>query len=101
MTRQDANSAPPPRRTGAALGMEYTTGNITCRIIGSNLVELLRKGAAGARPQAREVLWGADDIVAAHRHTLRRRDKDGRDQERALRWAIDIMGLRRKQEGEP
>ena len=93
--------APSAQRTGHAMGQEFTTGTITGRIIGSDLIEIVRKGVAGGRPMQRELLWGAEDIIAAHRHTLPRRDKDGTDQERALRWAIDAMGLRRKEGGAP
>lgn len=94
MTARAGNADASAQRSGCALGQEHTVGLITVRIAGSDLVEIVRKGVAGGRRMERQLLWGAEDIFAAHLHAQRRRDKDGQDQERALRWAIDTMGLR-------
>lgn len=84
------------QRPEPVIGKEITEGLITVRIIGSDMIDLTRKGVPGRGRMKGQIIWGAEDILAAHSHAAVRRDQDGIDQARALRWAIQVMGLSRR-----
>lgn len=74
-------------------GAECSVGLITVRLCGAEMIEITRRGSAGGLPRRRQILWGAEEIGAAYAATLKRRDRDGLDQQRALRWAMDRMEI--------
>ncbi len=78
----------PPDMQSATFGM------ITARIIAADRVELVRKGQVGRHRPARHDIWGVCDIQVAYASVCAGKAKDREDQERALRWAMERLGIR-------
>ncbi|MTH79401.1 hypothetical protein [Paracoccus aestuariivivens] len=71
---------------------QITIGLITVRMLTSEGIELIRKGAAGRGKTQRQVLWNREQIEAAWISASSRKGQDAQDQSKALRWALEEIG---------
>lgn len=70
---------------------QIIVGRITVRLLGSENIEIIRHGAPGAGKSGYQRMWNRDQIEAAWISARQRRGIDAREQEKALRWALEAI----------